>query len=242
MKKILCLFTSHPFLAGLLMCCSVVFIGLPTQAQRLVIVSDYADPTFKLEDNGLPKEWSIKVWEGIPEIMVMQDNQQRVLQLRSHHSSISLYRELEFQLDQTPFLNWEWKVNQLPENADARTGDRDDQAAGIYVVFPRFPAFLNSQLLGYIWDNTAPEGTIVPSSNNSLIQYIVVRSGSTALGKWMKEKRNVLADYQQVFGDTPPAVGGVSLMIDSDDTNSQAESFFREVVFQSEEPLLLLQR
>jgi hypothetical protein len=58
----------------------------------------------------------------------------------------------------------------------------------------------------------------------------------------MKEKRNVLADYQQVFGDTPPAVGGVSLMIDSDDTNSQAESFFREVVFQSEEPLLLLQR
>ena len=73
MKKILCLFTSHPFLAGLLIFFSVVFIGLPTQAQRLVIVSDYADPTFKLEDNGLPKEWSIKVWEGIPEIMVMQD-------------------------------------------------------------------------------------------------------------------------------------------------------------------------
>jgi len=241
MKKFSILFTQRFFLAGFLGCFCVVFFGLPAQAQRY-LVSDYADPTLRLERTGLPKDWSIKVWQGKPDVMVMQDKHKRVLQLRSHQSSISLYRELEFQLNEAPFLNWEWKVNQLPENADARTGDRDDQAAGIYVVFPRFPAFLNSQLIGYIWDNTVPEGTIVQSSNNPLVQYIVVRSGSKALGKWVTEKRNVLADYQQVFGDTPPAVGGVSLMIDSDDTNSQAESFFREVVFQSDEPLLLIQR
>jgi hypothetical protein len=90
MKKFLCLLAQRFFLAGFLVCFLGVFFGLPAQAQRLV-VSDYADPTLRLEDTGLPKEWSIKVWQGIPDIMVMEDKQQRVLQLRSHHSSISLY-------------------------------------------------------------------------------------------------------------------------------------------------------
>ena len=50
----------------------------------------------------------------------------------------------------------------------------------------------------------------------------------------MSEKRNVLQDYRDLFGEEPPKVGGVTLMIDSDDTKSTAESYFDVLRFDKE--------
>ena len=40
-----------------------------------------------------------------------------------------------------------------------------------------------------------------------------------------------MADYTKIFGEAPPKVGGVSLMIDSDHTQSSAESYFGDIRF-----------
>jgi hypothetical protein len=50
----------------------------------------------------------------------------------------------------------------------------------------------------------------------------------------MEEKRDVLQDYRDLFGEEPPQVGGITLMIDSDDTKSSAESYFDILRFQKE--------
>ena len=66
---------------------------------------------------------------------------------------------------------------------------------------------------------------------NPMVNYIVVRSGNGKLNNWITEERNVLADYRKVFNQEPPVVGGIVLVIDSDDTRSQAESFFAQIEF-----------
>ncbi|HBR17029.1 MAG TPA: hypothetical protein DD725_05385, partial [Deltaproteobacteria bacterium] len=110
----------------------------------------------------------------------------------------------------------------------------DDQAAQIYVVFPKFPSQINSRMLGYIWDSGAPIDSEVTSNKLSTIKYIVVKSGTNELGKWFSEKRNVYDDYKRLFGEEPPMVGSIALMIDSDDTKSSAESFFGDIYLSQE--------
>ena len=138
---------------------------------------------------------------------------------------------MKLDLNKFPVLSWKWKVTKLPAGADARNVESDDQAAGIYVVFPRFPSFINSQLIGYVWETSAPVGSILKSRKNPLVHYIVVRSGMDDLDKWITEKRNVMDDYRRVFGSEAPKVGGIALMIDTDDTLSDAESYFARVEF-----------
>ena len=134
-------------------------------------------------------------------------------------------------LKDTPILEWQWKVTVLPTNADARKKTADDQAAQLYVVWPHFPESVRSQIIGYIWDTTAPAGSIVKSTKTGTVTYVVVRSGSADRGKWLTERRNVAEDYQKIYGSPAGSPGVISIAIDSDDTSSSAESFFGPILF-----------
>ncbi|MEK6709260.1 MAG: DUF3047 domain-containing protein [Nitrospinota bacterium] len=220
---------------------SLLFSSPPATPQDTTNPSDHAGKTVKLADftpaqalNGqpaLPRGWTLKVWQGQPDVQLLGENGENVLRLRSDKTAVSIYREAKLDLNRHPILSWKWKVTQIPPEGDARVQNRDDQAAGLYVIFPRFPTFVNSQLIGYIWDSNVPAGTVLQSKKNALVHYIVVRSGSQDLNQWITEERNVLEDYRRVFGQNPPDVGGISVMIDTDDTRAAAESYFAKIEF-----------
>ena len=98
-------------------------------------------------------------------------------------------------------------------------------------MWPRFPREFRSRIIGYIWDTKAPKGLVVKSEKTSTVTYIVVRSGPDELGTWLTERRNVVEDYKRIYGEAPENPGAVSLAIDSDDTNTSAESFFGPIAF-----------
>ena len=229
MKKMNC---SSRYGIGLFALVGVFLVGANLFAiSPGVQVSTFTEGFTKQSSPGLPEDWSVKVWRGTPEIELVKEHKGTVLKLRSHQSNVALYKEVEVDLAQYPNLSWEWKVTEFPEHGDARYAERDDQAAGIFVVFPKFPAFLNSRIIGYVWEADVPQGTIVKSHNDSRIHYVVVQSGKQEAGKWVQEVRNVEQDYEWIFGEKAPKVGGVSLMIDSDHTQSSSESFFGEIYF-----------
>jgi hypothetical protein len=120
----------------------------------------------------------------------------------------------------------------LPAGGDCRRKATDDQAAQIYVVFPRVPTAVRSRIIGYVWDTTAPAGTIVQSPSSGLVTYVVVRSGAAELGRWVTETRNVYDDFKRIYGAAPTEpVGAVSVAIDSNDTRSSAESYIGTILF-----------
>ena len=134
-------------------------------------------------------------------------------------------------LKQTPILEWSWRVVALPTGADSRKKSTDDQAAQLYVTWPRFPPAVRSRIIGYIWDTSAPAGSFVQSQKTGMVTYVVVRTGTAELGKWLTERRNVVEDYVKIYGEQPESPGAVSVAIDSDDTASAAESFFGAILF-----------
>lgn len=147
--------TTRPFLSsfvvGLMAFVGFCLVGINLSTSNpYVWVSTFTESFNGQSSNKIPEVWSIKVWRGTPEIELITERKGTVLKLRSHQSNVAMYKEVHVDLEQHPNLSWEWKVTELPLKGDARYGERDDQAAGIYVVFPKFPAFFNSRIIGYV--------------------------------------------------------------------------------------------
>jgi hypothetical protein len=191
-----------------------------------VVVEDWA--TQPLGVRGIPAGWRGQTW-GRPayDLTVELDEGARVLRLRSRDEGSTITKEIRGQVDlrATPVLEWRWKAVELPAGGDSRRKAADDQAAQLFVVWPRSPEFLRSRIIGYVWDTTAPAGTVARSEKTGTVTYIVIRSGPTDLGRWVRERRNVLEDYRRVFGEEPDAPGAIALSIDTNDTHSTAESY-----------------
>jgi hypothetical protein len=186
----------------------------------------------RLPAQGVPPGWHVQLFAGDTAVELVRSEIGLTLRLRSAQSSFALYRGVVVDLQALPVLAWAWKVLSLPAGGDVRRPDANDQAAQVYVVFPRWPTpRASSDVIGYVWDTTAPAGTQVTSPKAPNVRLIVVDSGSQGLGMWRYHRRELRADYVALFGREPPRVGSVALMIDSDDTGSTAEALVGALAF-----------
>lgn len=215
-------------LGGLLLASAVAAMAQGAQ----VVVEDWSKTP--VGTKGVPTGWKTQSW-GNPkyEFEVVSESPSRVLHIVSNGDSSTISKDIgKIDCKDYPILQWSWKVMALPKGADARKKETDDEAAQVYVTFPRFPAAVRSRVIGYIWDTTAPAGLTFKSQKTGLVTYIVMRSGEADLGKWFTESRNVCEDYKKIFGEDPnEKVEALSLGIDSDDTKSRAEAFIGEIFF-----------
>jgi hypothetical protein len=197
-----------------------------------VVVEDWR--SYPLGTRAIPGDWKEQTW-GKPayDLEIVSDNGQPVLHLRSKGETSTISRDLKASVDlkETPVLEWRWKVITLPTGGNACQKSTDDQAAQVYVAWLRAPEAVRSRIIGYVWDSTAPAGTICKSEKTSTVTYVVLRSGSDELGKWITERRNVVEDFRKIYGAAPDKPSSLSLAIDSDDTRSSAESFIGPTAF-----------
>jgi hypothetical protein len=209
--------------------CAVVPIAW---AAERVVVEDWR--SYPRGTRGIPGDWKEQTW-GMPayDLEIVADSGQPVLHLRSKGDNSTISRDLRasINLDDTPILEWSWKVMTLPTGGNACQKSTDDQAAQVYVAWLRVPESVRSRIIGYVWDSTATAGTICKSQKTPTVTYIILRSGSEDLGKWITERRNVVEDFRRIYGEAPDNPTGLSLGIDSDDTRSSAESFIGPAVF-----------
>ena len=187
----------------------------------------------RLPAPGVPVAWEMTEFAGSDASVELVRTDGRVaVRLRSEHNSFALHRDLVLDVRQYPMLTWTWKVVRLPEGADVREASRNDQAAQVYIVFPRWPApRTSSDVLGYVWDSRAPVGTTVTHPRASNVRIMVLQSGPERADTWVHERRNVFDDYQALFGRLPPRMGKIALMIDTNDTRSAAEALFGDLAF-----------
>jgi hypothetical protein len=202
------------------------------RAADQVIVEDWS--RHQNGHKGIPPGWNAQSW-GSPtyEFAVVEDAGRRVLHLKSRNEGSLISKEIKGQvkLKETPILEWQWKAVALPRGGNSCKKEADDQVAQVYVTWPRFPESLRSRIIGYVWDSTAAAGTICKSEKTGTVTYVIMRSGPAELGKWLTERRNVLEDFRKIYGETPDEPALVSVAIDSNDTQSTAESFLGTLLF-----------
>jgi hypothetical protein len=115
---------------------------------------------------GIPGDWKEQKW-GKPayDLEIVSNDRQPVLHLRSKGDNSTISRDLRASVDlkETPILEWRWKVMTLSTGGKACQKSIDDETAQVYVAWLRSPEAVRSRIIGYVWDSTAPAGTICKS-------------------------------------------------------------------------------
>jgi hypothetical protein len=208
-------------------------VSLPTtdaSGRVRVPVSDRAPANVPAD--GIPTGWELKEFVGQSSVELVRGETGLAIRLRSDKSSFALHRDVVLDIRRQPILTWSWKVARLPAAGDVRDPQRDDQAAQLYVVFPRWPSpRTSSDVIGYVWDSRAPVGTTLVHPRAPNVRIVVVESGPAKLGTWVREQRNVAADFKALFGREPTRLGKVAIMTDSNDTRGDAEVLFGDLIF-----------
>ncbi|MGQ9696053.1 MAG: DUF3047 domain-containing protein [Thermodesulfobacteriota bacterium] len=185
-----------------------------------------------INEKGLPQGWSLEKEPGPKsKILIKKEKGVNFLHLFSVNDTFGLKKEISFDIRRYPYLSWRWRVTLLPKGGDIRKRETDDQAGQIYVIFPKFPAMINSRSVGYIWDTQAPVGFSGISTAYSKMRYIILQSGNSKLNQWLLETRNVYEDYKSVFQEEPPLVGAVLIYINSQHTESSAACDYSDIYF-----------
>jgi hypothetical protein len=200
----------------------------------------------------LPREYRLFAFEGVPrtDFKPVADDGRMVLRARANASMAAVVRSVRVEAAGRPQLAWRWKALRLPRRGDLATRAGDDFAARLYVAFDlrlgalpvgaRIGVWLARLAYGkdvpaaalcYVWAANAPVGTFAASAFTNRVHMVVVESGTANLGRWRDYRRDVVADYERAFGAPAPAVSGVAVASDADNTGSSAEAYFGDVRF-----------
>lgn len=175
-----------------------------------------------------------------------------VVRAQSDGGAGGLVTEQRINLTEYPVLEWRWKVDGVVEEGNARTKEGDDYPARLYVTFDyddlgvvdqvklaalRLLGYdeIPTRALNYVWANRVDRYTILENAYTDWVMMVAVRSGRENTGEWVAERRNVLADYRAAFGGEPPAVNGIAIMTDTDNTGGDATAYYGDILFRSAE-------
>lgn len=207
------------------------------------------------ESGGLPLGWEalrFKRIERETRYAVVPDGDGFALRAESEAAASGLYRTLDLDPRVHRILAWRWKVDNLLVKGDARRKEGDDYPARIYIAFRYDPGTATTwerlrygvikllygrypprHVINYIWDNRLPAGTALNNAYTDRAKMIVVESGPALVGRWVAEERDIYADYKRLFDAEPPAVEGIAVMTDTDDTGERAVAYYGTITLRA---------
>lgn len=109
-------------------------------------------------------------------------------------------------LSTSPVLKWRWRVTALPEGADGRLKEKDDQAIGLYVGSG---GISGNKSVSYRWDTVTPKGSEGNASYGMgavKVKWFTLRNSEDPQGEWLIEERNVAEDFKNAWGYYPDKV------------------------------------
>ncbi len=225
-----------------------IVVGFAQEPERLAV------GTFSTAAVGvaLPDGWTPLTFTKIErhtQYEVVKDGAFSVVKAVSEASASGLTKAVTIDPREYPTVRWRWKVENLLQKSDVNRKGGDDYPARLYITFAYEPdkVSIGRKLkykagqalfgdipigaLNYIWDGKSLIGTVVDNAFTSFAKMIVVESGAQRIGSWVEEERNVYEDYKLAFGEEPPAISGVAIMTDTDNTKERAVAYYGDIVF-----------
>ena len=222
--------------------------GLAQQPARLAVGTFSA----AVEGAALPDGWHMLTFKKIERHTrydVVKDQAITVVRAVSEASASGLTKAVTIDPREYPIVRWRWKIENIVDKSDVTRKDGDDYPARLYITFAYEPDKVSFgkklkykagqalfgdipiAALNYIWVSKSPVGTVVDNAFTSFAKMIVVESGTRRIGSWVEEERNVYQDYLSAFGEEPPAINGIAIMTDTDNTKERAVAYYGDIEF-----------
>ncbi len=177
-------------------------------------------------------DWKEKSFKGNTSYKVLELDGEHVLQANSKRSASGIYKNITIKLQEYPYLNWRWRIQNKIDTGDERSKRGDDYVARIYVVIDGGLLFWKSMALNYVWANHVTKDTVWNNAYaGESVKMFALRSSDDVTGTWYTEKRNVYEDLKRVFGREIPSIDAVAIMTDTDDSSTEARTYYAEIYF-----------
>ena len=166
---------------------------------------------------------------------IQEEAAERYLNAKSHDQTNFIIKKVSVDLVEYPYLNWSWRIHQLPESGDESVKSYCDVAASMAVVLNKSRILPKS--IKYSWSATLPKDHFTQSpfaTWPARCDIHVVASGEEDLGVWRHEKVNVLEDYKRFYNKEKvksKKIHAFVVMTDSDNTGSSAEADYNNIYF-----------
>jgi Protein of unknown function (DUF3047) len=172
----------------------------------------------------IQQDWIEMAFVGYTDYRISSYQDRLSIRAEGQRSASGLVLPVDFDANDCPFLEWDWRVEVLQDGASLYEKDLEDVAASIFVMFGDPGSFMAPNpvpTLRYVWTTErVQEETIVDSPYlPGVVRSIVVQSGQISPLAWESERRDLVADYQAAFGGLPKdRVYAVAIFTDNDQT------------------------
>ena len=170
------------------------------------------------------------------------------LKAESQASASAIVYKKMFNVFEYPRARWRWRVDNVHTQGNPRDKAGDDYPIRVYVMFqydPQKAEFTEKVSYGiaktlygkypphstmnYVWTGHEIPERIITSPYTDKAKMIILEQGRNKVGMWVDETVNILEDYRKAFGKDPPAIAGIAVMNDSDNTGESAVSYLEYI-------------
>lgn len=146
-------------------------------------------------------------------------------------------------------MAWSWRVEQRNERSELRQRWGDDTTLKVCALFDmpdeRVP-FVERQLLRvarlhtheplpaatvcYVWDAHLAAGTVLDNAFSRRVRYVVLEGRAAPLNRWIDERRDLAADFRELFGEESaevPPLRAIAVGADADNTKGRSVGYVR---------------
>ena len=145
-----------------------------------------------------------------------------------------LGKEIEIDLNKTPFINITWKVEKDLSGINENSKKGHDFAARVFVVKKTGKTALSNRALNYVFssNNDIDETWRSPYTKQS-IDYVLATTKEN-LNEWVSVKANVKENFKKFHDLDVDTLDGVAIMTDTDNSKKKAIAYYQNIFFSSQ--------
>jgi hypothetical protein len=176
--------------------------------------------------------WQHKSFQGETQYRLQALDGVTVLTADSHAAASGLFKQQVIDLEQTPFLNWSWRIGKRLNGLNEQSKVGDDYAARVYVVVKGGLAFWQTRAINYVWaGNTQKDSVWANAFAGDHAMMLALRGPEAPLNIWQTEKRDIRADFKQLLGQNIQSIDAVAIMTDTDNSGGQVSAAYGDIWF-----------
>ena len=152
----------------------------------------------------------------------------------SSNGGSGIGKEIEIDLEKTPFLNITWKVEKDLSGIDERSKKGHDFAARMFVVKKTGATPLSNRAINFVFSSNEDVNQFWPSPYFSKSIDYVLSSTKEHLNEWVSAKANVKELFKQLHDLDLKNLDGVALMADTDNSKLNSVAYYQNIFFSAE--------
>ena len=147
------------------------------------------------------------------------------------NAASGLGKEINIDLNKTPFINITWKIEKDLKGIKENTKKGHDFAARVFVIKKTGATVLSNRAINYVFSSNNGVGFNSPSPYTKKSIDNVLATTTEHLDKWITVKANVKDDFKKFHDLDVSQLDGLAIMVDTDNSKMKAVSYFQNIYF-----------